>query len=61
MTKPKRYRVWLDKNFAGSQPSEEIIEMPENATDEECASICANCLETMISNELDTGWEEIED
>lgn len=53
--------VYLDKNIAGCEPIEEIIEMPFDATDKECQEECENCLNTMISNELDTGWNEIED
>lgn len=33
--------------------------MPAEASDEECQEACSDCLQTMIANELDTGWEEI--
>jgi hypothetical protein len=55
----RRFRVWLDKNLAGSEPTYETVEMPDSATDAECRSACAECLDTMISNDLDTGWEEL--
>lgn len=55
----RRFRVWLDKSVAGSEPSEETVEMPDDATDAECVEECASCLQTMIANDLDTGWEEL--
>lgn len=57
----RRFRVWLDRQVTGWEASEEEVEMPDDATDEECREACLDCLNTMISNELDTGWEEITD
>ena len=56
----RRFRVWLDKNVCGSEPIEEILEFNDNATDEECRRACADWLDDMIANELDTGWNEID-
>ena len=59
--KPKRrFRVWLDVQVPGKDPSYELVEMPATATDKECNEACADALDTMISNELDTGWDELE-
>ncbi len=55
----RRFEVWLDKQVAGGDPSIEIVEMPDNATDEECEEACRDCLDTMIGNLLDTGWNEL--
>ena len=55
----RKFKVWLDKNVVGLDPSEEIIEFPDHYSDKECERDCADLLDTMISNELDTGWEEI--
>lgn len=55
----RRFRVWLDVQVPGKEPSEEIIELPDSASNAKCDEACADCLETMIANELDTGWEEI--
>lgn len=55
----RRYKVWLDKQVTGLEPTEETVEMPDDATDEECRQACAECLDTLISNELDTGWIEL--
>lgn len=57
----RRFEVWLDKNVIGTEPSVEIVEMPEDASDAECNEACSDALETMISNELDTGWRELND
>lgn len=52
------FDVWLDRNVVGAAAVEEVIEMPDDASDAECDAACRECLETMISNELDTGWNE---
>lgn len=33
--------------------------MPDDATDAACEEACQECLDTMIGNELDTGWYEL--
>ena len=58
--KVRRFEVYLDKNFGGSEPETEIVEVPSDATDQEITEACADCLNTMISNSLDTGWYEID-
>lgn len=55
----RKFKVWLDKSIVGVGPYEELVEMPDNATDEECTSACLDCLDTMISNHIETGWEEV--
>ena len=55
----RRFRVWLDRQVPGLSASEEVCEMPDDATDKECEEACADVLQVMIGNELDTGWEEI--
>lgn len=55
----RKFRVWLGKNVVGEEPSEEVLEFPDGTSDKECEEACADCLETMIGNELDTGWDEI--
>lgn len=58
----RKFRVWLCKNIMvlGDQnKTEEIIELSDDATDEECDEACKDVLDTLIANELDTGWEEI--
>ncbi len=55
----RRFRVWLGKNVVGDEGSEEIVEFPDSATQAEIDEECGSCLETMIQNELDTGWAEI--
>lgn len=55
----RRFKVWLDKNVVGAMPSCEIVEMPDDATDADCQEACSDALQTMISNELDTGWREL--
>jgi len=54
----RRFKVWLDVQVSGTDPYEEILEFPDDTSDEECEEACEDCLQTMISNELDTGWDE---
>lgn len=60
-SKPRRFEVWIDKGICGADTITEIVEMPAGSTDEECEKACASMLDTMIGNELDTGWQEIEE
>ncbi len=55
------FHVWLDKNVVGSEPDDELVEMPDNATQKEIDEECGDVLQTMISNALDTGWDEIDE
>lgn len=55
----RRFKVWLDKMVPGVTASYEAVEMPADATDAECEEACKDTLDVMISNELDTGWEEL--
>jgi hypothetical protein len=55
----RKFRVWLDVQVAGKDPEEEILEFPNDATEEQIREACSECLDTMIANELDTGWDEI--
>lgn len=57
---PRVFRIWLDKMFAGSQPSYTVISLPAGTSDSEAQAECAAALDTLIGNELDTGWEELE-
>ena len=54
----RRFRVWLDKQISGVE-FEKTVEMPDSATDKECIEACQDCLDTMIGNLFDTGWEEL--
>ena len=55
----RRFRVWLDVQISGEEAKEEIVEMPDDATDKECQEKCKGCLEDMIATYLETGWNEI--
>jgi hypothetical protein len=55
----KRFEVWLDKRAVGHAPATWIVEVNDNATEEEIESACREALESLIENELDTGWREI--
>lgn len=57
----RRFEVWMDRNIAGVDPTVQIVEMPESATSVECEEACQDALDTMISNDLDTGWREIDE
>lgn len=54
----RRFTVWLSKQVPGVSVAKVPVEMPDDATDEECDAACRETLEDMIGNELDTGWSE---
>lgn len=56
----KTFRVWIDFGLAGADAIEETLEFPDDATEEEIEEACSDCLQMMISNGLDTGWQEVE-
>ncbi len=55
----RRFEVWLDVQVAGKETYFEYLEFDDNVPQEEIDKQCAECLETMIANELDTGWGEL--
>jgi hypothetical protein len=57
----RRFVVWVDRQIPGDDGDKEIVEMPDDATDAECDAECLDCMETMISNSLDTGWQELKE
>lgn len=56
----RRFYVWLDKDVPGTETEYTRVEMPDDATDEQCDAECGAALDTMIGNQLDTGWNELE-
>lgn len=54
----RKFRVWLNKNVPGTKVVEIVIEL-DGVSSEDCAEACQAALETLIANELDTGWTEI--
>lgn len=54
----RRFRVWIE--YPTGFPDEEYVEMPDDASDEECDKKCAELLESMLDY-LDTGWGELKD
>ena len=57
----RRYLVYLDKNVVGIEPDEELLEFSATASDEDIEVACADALDTLIGNNLDTGWVELDD
>lgn len=55
----RRFKVWIDCDHAASDGHEDIVEMPDNATDEECDAECHDALDALLGNHYDTGWNEI--
>ena len=55
----RRFEVYLDVQVPGKDVTVDVVEMPDTATDAECQEACRDCLDTMIGNELDTGWREL--
>lgn len=54
----RRFRVWLGKNLPQVPIEYENVEMPDDATDEECDEACKDRLDSMMQNSLDMGWSE---
>lgn len=57
----RRFEVYLDRQIAGCEPSTEVLEFADGETDAEIEEACRAALDTMIGNELDTGWREVTD
>lgn len=51
----RTFVVYLDKNVCGVAPEEMLVEV---APGEDADQVCADALATLISNELETGWNE---
>jgi hypothetical protein len=54
----RKFLVYLDKNIPGVSRVSCPVEMPDNATDQECEQVLQETLDTLIANELNTGWVE---
>ena len=55
--RPRVFKVWLDRNVPGVRTDYEQVEVPAG---EDADVICADVLDGMIGNVLDTGWNEVE-
>lgn len=55
----RRFEVWLDRGVPGMNPETEIVEVPDDATEDDVHEACSDALDTMVSNLLDTGWREL--
>jgi hypothetical protein len=54
----RRFKVWI--RYVSLRSREyEILEMSDDASDRQCDEACRDCLDTMIANNLKTGWEEL--
>lgn len=59
----RRFEVWADCQHAQNRNRDpkNVVEMPDDATDEECDAACQDLLDTLIGNNFDTGWNELDD
>lgn len=55
----RRFEVWLDKNIVGTEAVTDVVELPDDVTQEQIDEACSASLDNLIGNELDTGWREI--
>lgn len=53
----RTFLVWARCNHRDGP--EQMVEMSDDATDEECEKACADAIDTLIGNEFDTGWNEL--
>lgn len=49
----RRFEIWADV-----RDEECVIEMPDDASDDECEEACKDALNTLIGNG-DSGWNEL--
>lgn len=49
----RTFEVWIDVGVPGKDPHTELVEVPAG---EDADEVCAEVLDTMIGNHLDTGW-----
>lgn len=54
--KPRRFEVWVDRNAVGLEMISEVVDV---APGEDANAICSDVLETLMSNEIDSGWQEV--
>lgn len=54
----RRFEVWLDKGVVGAKVLTCTVEMPSDASDDECDEACRAALDSLIE-QLDTGWLEL--
>jgi len=57
----RRFEVWLDRCVPGVMTDTDIVELPDDATEEQIQEVCMDSLDTLIGNNLDTGWREIDE
>lgn len=55
----RRFELYIDKQVVGVKPTIQIIEFDNDTTDAEIEIDCQQILSDMISNEVDSGWNEI--
>jgi hypothetical protein len=55
--RPRRFAVYLDKRLAGCDPIAVVVDV---AAGEDADEICGETLDSLIENELYTGWSEVE-
>lgn len=60
--KIRRFEVWADCSHSSNRKKdpEDILVFENGETDEEIEAACADHLDTLIGNNFDTGWSEIE-
>jgi len=57
----RRFKIYLYYPFSECPSEEDILEFDDDTTDEQIKKECADCLDNLIANNLDTGWYEMED
>lgn len=56
--KVRRFEVWA--NCGHYDRDRTILEFDNKATDEEIEAECADACDTLVGNNFDTGWRELE-
>lgn len=53
----RRFRVYVNSSGGGDS---EIVELPDDVTEEQIAKKCGAAMDALLSN-LDSGWHELEE
>lgn len=56
----RRFIVYVDVNLAGTEAYRALVELPDNASPADVERSCSDTLSTLIENNLDCGWDELE-
>jgi len=57
----KKFLIWVDKQVHNTEPINEIVFFEDGTSDEEIEESCEEIINSIIQNEIDAGFVELED